>query len=70
MMSSESVIAVQMTEEQLKVQIQLNDLAVKAAGMQVAEAAIVLCRIYQQALQQPSREAASHDAVQRVPNAE
>lgn len=40
------------TQEELNVQIQLNDLAIKAGGLQVAEAAVVLTKKYQEALQE------------------
>jgi len=49
------MITIEFTEEQLKVQLQLNDLAVKAGGMQVAEAAVVLCHMYQDALRRPQQ---------------
>ena len=44
------MINVQLTKEELSALIQLIDLSVKHAGMQVAEAAVVLTKKLQEAL--------------------
>lgn len=47
------MIKIEFTKEQIQAQIQLNDIAVKAGGLQVAEAAVVLSKILQAGLEEP-----------------
>lgn len=53
--------SIEFTTEELQVQVNLNDIAVKAAGLQVAEAVVVLSKKYQAALavKEPVKEKTS-----------
>lgn len=55
-------IIIKLTDEQAKAQIALNDAAVKALGLQAAEAGLVLTRIIQQAMAETSKPAVAAPA--------